>query len=202
MSRTEAAGLGSDLGHAVVAEAVDQRRVHGVHHPAEREKPGHHTRANDAVRRPPRSGPVAEQPKFQRQPVCTLLNARVDAVGVGLKDQTPFVGQILQHGSGHVTEVQDDEKAVVTCGFFAQHLGQAAQTEASKEIELPEAILGEDVAESEKQIVLRGSGNVRHTQLVAGDFDGAADLAEPDLAGHLRLGNTKEKTTDGPHSNN
>jgi hypothetical protein len=185
MARVEAA-------EGAVAQPVAQRFVVGSVG-AVGEVEGHVLKHAQALQRRPAVGAVAQQAKLQRQVLRHVepVEVGVDAGGVGaqqLKLLPPFPPDAAQVLLRALLHARLPQKAI---GFYrrgTKGFGEAAGGHARDEVELEEAVAGDDVAERGGGVGVALGEDVRHAARVANDGDGRLERLWNPQPGALGVG--------------
>ena len=145
------------------------------------------------------SGPgtrlIAEDEKFHGKEIGVLIDVGVDAASVGFQHGAT----VSRHGGdgnvGGLGEAQGTAFHVVIDGDVAEYLGEITGRRAAKEIHLPEAVLRDDVALRDEEIVERLRANVGDAEGIA--FDGDRGLQTGNGDGPVEL---RERAAEPPPS--
>ena len=103
---------------------------------------------------------------------CQVVQAGVHALGVGRQDLQLAGTCGGDDGLGPAAEPMPPVIAIAVQQCGAQQRGQFAGRGAALHVHLEEAVLGVEVAQGTHGIAAAGSGDVRHTQRVAGHRHG------------------------------
>ncbi len=191
---------GLQFGQHLGAEAFQEPGAQHLPVPVAREGPGHEAPDGQRVGHLPGLGAVAEQQALQgwaatRQP-------GVHAGGEGLQRLPHLRLQTVHVAPRHPADSHPPHQAVVFQGGLPQHLGQGARGQPPVEVQLPEAVLGLDVAQGEEEVPQVAGVDVGDAPAVAQDLDLLAQAHQPRLP--LQLGRASPQQAIGqgcrPHA--
>src|SRR5713226_9045169 len=109
--------------------------------------------AQRGILRRPRTGRVAQDAKFEWQPLPVGVDVRIDAARISLEAGAVLLGRNLNRFARRRSQAQDSLLAIVLEKAFPQNFREFARSEAAHGIHLPQPVLRRYVSLRKKEIV-------------------------------------------------
>ena len=165
--------LGGEFGSDFVGDLLASEHLGD---PVVVEHLGHVDADEERVGDRPRLGTIAKDAEFERKSLALLLllDVGVHAACVDFEIVLVTVAEVLDRVLGEVTKSENALLTIVRESGRAEDFAELTGRVAAREVHLPEAILGGDIALREEEVVEIVSTDVRDALLIADDLDGRA----------------------------